>query len=367
MKWAVIAVPALVVAAVAFSGPAEALPAGPHREALAAAPSPSLLPVRYDRYWHYRRTRYSGEAANADAGAIKPGEWQFSAQLQTQAPAQPSGTQLLPGAAPPAGTAPPGGAIKTTFTSCIAADKAVPSAFGSGCTLGSAQRNGARITWSMTCTNRQNAVRSDGVAQYRGDTMDGTMISHLPVGPGAAGAPGAKGGSDARVTDLTQHITGRYLGPCRSLAQAEPAQTPGTPQTPIIPPRDSASGTSASGNPQWVEPPAGSGEVAPSAAAAAAPSSRIAAARPPSAVAAPPAATAAIPPAPTAAAPSPPPAASPSAPTVAAPTGPHPERQMRYARQRRHYYHRYYGGYGGGPWPGGGGLLGIHLPFLGSL
>src|SRR5258708_36107166 len=99
MKWAVIAVPALVVAAVAFCRPAQALPAGPGREALTAAPSPSLLPVRYDRYWHDRRTRYRGEAADADAGAIKPGEWQFSAQLQTQAPAQPSGTQLPPRAA----------------------------------------------------------------------------------------------------------------------------------------------------------------------------------------------------------------------------------------------------------------------------
>src|SRR5260370_27323826 len=135
MKWAVIAAPALVIAPAALCGPAEALPAGPHREALAAAPPASLLPVRHDRYWHDRRDRYSGEAANADAGAIKPGERQFSAQLQTQAPAQASGTQLLPGPPPPAGTAPPSGALKTTHPNCIPAYTPVPSAFRSCRTL----------------------------------------------------------------------------------------------------------------------------------------------------------------------------------------------------------------------------------------
>ena len=354
MKWALIAVAASGVAAVAFCGPAEALPAGPGREPLAAPPPASLLPVRYDRYWHDRRTRYSGEAAEADAGAIKPGEWQFSTQLQTQAPPQASGTQLLPGAAPPAGTAPPGGALKTTYTSCIAADKAVPSAFGSGCTLDSAQRNGARITWSMTCTNRQNAVRSDGVAQYRGDTMDGTMISHLPVGPGAAGAPGAKGGSNARVTDLTQHITGRYLGPCRSMAQADSAQNRGTPQTPIIPPRASASSTAASGSSMpWVEPPTGS------AAAVAVPSPATAAARPPSPAATPPAATASIPPAATPAAPSAAPAAGPPASTAAAPEQ-HYSRSASHRRHYRRHYHSYGGGY---PYYSSGPANILALPF----
>jgi hypothetical protein len=357
MKWAVIAVPAFVVAAAALGGPAQALPAGPGAAALrgtfAAAPSPSLLPARYDRYWHDRRDRYRGEPADADAGAIKPGEWQFSAQLQTQAPQQqPATTQLLPGAAAPPGTASPSGALKTTYTNCIASDKAVPSAVGSGCTLDSALRNGGRITWSMTCTNRQNAVRSDGVAQYRGDTMEGTMISHLPVAPGA---PGAKDGSDGRVADLLQHITGRYLGPCRSLAQA-----PETPQTPIIPPRGSALPNAASGSStQWVEPPAGSEKAAPSAATAAAPPSSNAAARPPSAAATPPIATAAVPPASTPAAQSVAPAAAgPSASTAAAPE----QHYSRYASHRR-YYRRHYQYYSTGP-PN---ILALPFAAVGSL
>ncbi len=53
----------------------------------------------------------------------------------------------------------------------------------------------------MTCTNAQGTVRSDGVAQYSADTMEATMVSHLP-------------GGDGKVTDMTQHITGRYHGAC---------------------------------------------------------------------------------------------------------------------------------------------------------
>jgi hypothetical protein len=149
---------------------------------------------------------------SAQAAAIKPGRWEFTNELRAggSAPA-PSATQLPPGAKPASG------GMTATYTSCIGRAKAVPVEFGPQCKLDSTERKGESIAWSMICTNPQGAVRSDGIAQYHGDTMSGTMTSHLP------GAPGAK----AALTDMTQHITGRYLGSC--------LQSAGMPMTPSYP------------------------------------------------------------------------------------------------------------------------------------
>lgn len=128
--------------------------------------------------------------AGGPAAAIKTGRWQFTAQLQTGAAPQPGG-------------------LKTTYTACIASDNAVPAEFGSRCTLDKKEQHNADVSWSMTCPDTK--VHSDGVAQYRGDTMQGTLISHLP---------GANGGGEMR-----QHITGRYLGPCPAAAENRPQKT----------------------------------------------------------------------------------------------------------------------------------------------
>jgi hypothetical protein len=244
MRWALIAVASLVVAVISHSGPAQAIPGVPSREAVSVTSAPALLSIRYHRhYHHYRHSRYREPPPEAEAmrdapatagigaGAIMPGEWEFAAQLQTQT------AQTQPGATL-------GGGIKNTYKGCIAGDQAVPSALGPGCTIDNAQRDGAQVTWSMTCANRKNAVRSDGVAQYSGETMEGTMISHVPADKGGNGA----------ATDLTQRITGRYLGPCPATAQAAPA--------PLIPPRTAAAANAAPGNsPRWVEPPAALAEA----------------------------------------------------------------------------------------------------------
>lgn len=131
------------------------------------------------------------------AGAVKPGRWAFTSLLQTAASqAFPTGMQLPPGTQLGSG-----GGIQTSYTNCVEPNKPVPAEIGPQCRIDSTDRNGPSITWSMTCTNAQGTVRSDGVAQYSGDTMEATMISHLP-------------GAGDKPTDITQHITGRYLGPC---------------------------------------------------------------------------------------------------------------------------------------------------------
>src|SRR5260370_21282817 len=151
----------------------------------------------------------------------------------------------------------------------------------------------------MTCTNSKGGVRSEGVAQYRGDTMDGTLITNFPAANGT-------------VTDLTQRITGRYLGPCPQMAEGR--QTPPRPNAPPDASPNAATGSST----QWVEPPAASGGAKPPAAPGGAAPSAASGATKPSASSRQEAAT-------------------------AAPAEARPPARIRYAQQRRHHYRRYYG------------------------
>jgi hypothetical protein len=114
---------------------------------------------------------------------------------------------------------------------------ALPIELAPQCKLYCAQREGARLAWSMTCRTPQNTVRSDGMADYHGSTMDGTMVSHL------LGANGSR-------TDLAQRITGRYLGPCT--------------QPPTITASQPAPSVSPSGSSTSARPPASSGGATPS-------------------------------------------------------------------------------------------------------
>jgi hypothetical protein len=136
-------------------------------------------------------------AAAAAQTAVKPGRWEFSSQLQL-----PSAAQLPPGVSlPPGVQAQPGGGTSATHTSCIDPDKAVPTDPRQGCKIDSMKRSAGTITWSTTCTSQQGTIRSEGVAHYHGNTMDGTMTTHVPTGAGQS------------MTN-TMKITGRYLGPC---------------------------------------------------------------------------------------------------------------------------------------------------------
>ena len=212
-----VSIPALLLTGASVIGAAQALPLPP--PVPAAGKAPALLQIRYHRHhWHHahrghirhygylrhghgHRTLEAGPE-QAAGGAVKPGRWQFTAELQTPAaPKSPDAARSAQGALPQSG-----GGIKTSYYGCVTSERAVPVEFGPQCKLDSTERNGPAITWAMTCTNPQGGVRSDGVAQYAGDTMEATMISHLP-------------GADGKLTDLTQHITGRYVGPCTQAMQ----------------------------------------------------------------------------------------------------------------------------------------------------
>ena len=116
---------------------------------------------------------------------LRAGRWQFTAEP----PALPFGFSLPSGV-----QGQPGGA---SFTSCIDPALSVPTDPRLACTVDGMNRSGTTITWATTCSILQDTFRSEGVAQYSGDTMSGTMTTRVPV-----------------LGQLTQRISGRYLGPC---------------------------------------------------------------------------------------------------------------------------------------------------------
>lgn len=135
--------------------------------------------------------------APAGAAAIKIGRWQFTARIAT------AGSAAKPAAFGGLGDG------EAAYTSCIRSDTSLPTAFGPQCRLDRAQHSGGRLSWSMTCTNSEGTVHSDGIADYHGDTMQATLVNY-PSGKGGAAADG----------ETIQHITGHYLGPCLQASDA---------------------------------------------------------------------------------------------------------------------------------------------------
>jgi len=135
--------------------------------------------------------------ARALADTVKPGQWEFTSQMQ-----MPGGAQLPPGMQAPSGTSmQPGAGMRSTYRTCIDSEKAVPSDPRGACKIDNVRRNGATVSWTGTCTTAQGAVRSEGVARYSGDTMQANLTTHVP-------------GTGGQVMNTTQHITGHYLGAC---------------------------------------------------------------------------------------------------------------------------------------------------------
>ena len=61
---------------------------------------------------------------------------------------------------------------------------------------------GGTVHWETTCTQPDGGtVHAQGEAHYTGDTMEATMHTQISGG----GNP---------PSETTQHVTGRYLGPC---------------------------------------------------------------------------------------------------------------------------------------------------------
>ena len=108
--------------------------------------------------------------------------WQFTSQGDMPAPSSGSQTE-----------------ISGSFTNCIDPARTVPVDPRFSCKVNGMNRNGAAVTWATTCTTPHGTFQSQGMAQYSGDTMSGTLTTYVPMIGG----------------QVTQRISGRYLGPCR--------------------------------------------------------------------------------------------------------------------------------------------------------
>ncbi|MGH7815486.1 MAG: DUF3617 domain-containing protein [Candidatus Binataceae bacterium] len=147
------------------------------------------------------------------AAGIKPGKWEFTTEMT-----MPGGTMDGPGALAPGGTPqiPPGmklppnvhmwsngHGMTITDTSCMKADDPVPKiGRNKFCTVDKMERHGGAVNWVATCKMLGNAMRSKGEMTYHGNTMDGTVTNVISMGANGSGMT------------MTQHITGKYLGPC---------------------------------------------------------------------------------------------------------------------------------------------------------
>jgi hypothetical protein len=132
----------------------------------------------------------TGWAATAHgADEIKGGRWQFTTQMQMPATASsPQSPQAGPGSVP-----------DMTRTACIDAGNPIPAE--APCQIEKVQRNGATVTWVMTCNSPRGPVQSAGSARYAGDTMEATLTARVP-------------GPNGQPIDTPGRITGRYVGPC---------------------------------------------------------------------------------------------------------------------------------------------------------
>jgi len=136
--------------------------------------------------------------SRAAAADLRAGKWGFTAQVTSLV------THLAPRAvAPPPGVGITGGVgLGGTHILCITPQRMVPQpASKNRCTFDRMDRSHGTVTWAMTCTASDSKTRISGKATYTGDTMEGTMTIH---GSGTGGYS----------LDMTQHITGKYLGPC---------------------------------------------------------------------------------------------------------------------------------------------------------
>jgi hypothetical protein len=134
--------------------------------------------------------------ARALADAVKPGQWEFTSQMQ-----MPGMQKLPPGMQLPPNVQMPQGGMKSTYKTCVDSERAVPSDPRGQCRIEQVQRNGGTVSWTGSCATAQGAVRSEGVAHYSGDMMEANLTTQVP-------------GANGQAMKTTQHITGHYLGAC---------------------------------------------------------------------------------------------------------------------------------------------------------
>jgi hypothetical protein len=143
----------------------------------------------------------AGTAFAADA--IRAGKWEISAQVQV-----PKLPKLPPGVTLPPGINLGSGGINVTRTTCLTESKPVPDEIRSpseqkkgDCKLEKLEKDAGTVRWETTCKSADATIHSQGTAHYAGDKMEATIktIVNNPGGP---------------PNETSQHMTGRYLGPC---------------------------------------------------------------------------------------------------------------------------------------------------------
>jgi hypothetical protein len=138
-------------------------------------------------------------AAQAVAGdEPKLGKWEYTTSMQM--PGMPAMPALPPGVQLPAGMKIGGGGISRTFEHCVTKEDFVPRE-EKDCTVTKNDRKGGTITWAATCNTPQGKADAQGSATYTGDTMKGS--THM------TGTT-----SDGHPFEMTQEMTGKYLGAC---------------------------------------------------------------------------------------------------------------------------------------------------------
>ncbi|HUO06104.1 MAG TPA: DUF3617 family protein [Candidatus Binataceae bacterium] len=136
-------------------------------------------------------------ASGASAEDLKAGRWEFTAQVTSLV------NHLAPREiTPPSGVGLDGGGAGGTHILCITPQRMIPQpASTHHCTFDRFEHTGGTVIWATTCTTADSQTKISGKAVYNGTKMAGTMVIH---GSG-------KGGYSL---DMTQRITGKYLGPC---------------------------------------------------------------------------------------------------------------------------------------------------------
>lgn len=127
---------------------------------------------------------------------VKPGQWEFTSQMQ-----MPGMPQMPSGSSRPPNVQMQQGGMQSTYRTCVDSERAVPSDPRGQCKIDNVRRDGATVTWTGACATGQGTVRSEGVARYSGNTMQATLTTQVP-------------GTNGQTMRTTQHITGHYLGPC---------------------------------------------------------------------------------------------------------------------------------------------------------
>ena len=112
---------------------------------------------------------------------IQSGLWQFTSQGDAPTPSPGSRAEMNSG-----------------FINCIDPAQSVPIDPKLKCQVNAMDRRGAAVNWSTTCITPHGTFQSQGVAQYSGGTMTGTLSTYVPM----------------IGSQVTQRISGRYLGPC---------------------------------------------------------------------------------------------------------------------------------------------------------